>query len=252
MKKVEKKYIIYKVTSPSGKVYIGLSSKSLEQRIAKHKDTARWVRPDGYFQKAITKYGDRLVWEVLHENLTREEALELEIYYIKLNNSNNPLYGYNCSKGGEYMPDSAALKLRERFTSQEGRDAHASCYGLPKILVTDKDGNILFEYVNKKRLCQELNLDYWQVCLCLKGEKASCGGYYFFYEGTEINPKQLCLKLKKPIFEYYKNDVLVDWDISLRNLSFKYKFNLNTAYAMSSGVIYSTLNYKISKLTGEL
>lgn len=252
MKTQNSKYIIYKVTSPTGKIYIGLSSKSLSERILKHKDTAKWVRPNGYFQKAISKYGDALSWELLHENLTREEAIELEIYYIQFYNSNNPNFGYNCTKGGESMPELASQKLKDRFKDQLGRDYHASCYGLPKILVTDKEGNILFTYINKKRLSQELNLDYWQVSLCLKGKKASCGGYYFFYEGSTINPKQHCLNTNKPIYEYYKNGEFVDWDISIKNLSIKFNLNIHTARQMSSGKNYPTLNYNIKRTTGEL
>lgn len=90
-------YSVYKHTTPSGKVYIGVTGKDPKYR---------WHNGNGYrgqlFDKAIKKYGwDNIQHEIIYENLTAEEAFNLEIIEISRCKSNNPKYGYNCSLGGE-------------------------------------------------------------------------------------------------------------------------------------------------------
>src|SRR4030067_980626 len=92
-------FLIYKVTSPSNKVYVGLTSESLDKRKNKHTDCALHNRRKGKFQNAIKKYKDLLVWEVLEQVRTKEQAIEKEIYYIDKYNSFEE--GYNCTLGGE-------------------------------------------------------------------------------------------------------------------------------------------------------
>lgn len=96
----EKIYCVYKHTSPSGKVYIGITNKQPPER--------RWYSGGiGYkrqqlFWRAIQKYGwDNFEHEILFKNLTKEEACEKEIELIKIYDSANPNKGYNCSSGGE-------------------------------------------------------------------------------------------------------------------------------------------------------
>jgi hypothetical protein len=68
--------IIYKVTSPSGKVYIGQTIQSLHIRRLKHESTARCNNRREYkskFSCAIRKYGNKLKWEVLHNHVPLQE-----------------------------------------------------------------------------------------------------------------------------------------------------------------------------------
>lgn len=91
-------YSVYKLTSPNGKIYIGITSKKPEYR---------WNGGKGYWQNkhlysAILKYG----WmnfkrEILASGLTKKAACALEIELVKMHKSNNPKYGYNNSVGGE-------------------------------------------------------------------------------------------------------------------------------------------------------
>ena len=91
-----KRYLVYKHTSPSGKVYIGISYKTIQER-----------KNDGYghnarFRAAIKKYGwDKFKHEVVADGLTLEEAHRLERELIAESNSTDPIYGYNISSGGE-------------------------------------------------------------------------------------------------------------------------------------------------------
>jgi DNA-binding XRE family transcriptional regulator len=94
---METNYKVYKHTSPSGKVYIGLTKQKLEDR---------WRSGKGYktqvFGKAVRKYG----WEniesiIIAKDLSAEEASELEATCVRKYNSDNKHYGYNITSGGE-------------------------------------------------------------------------------------------------------------------------------------------------------
>lgn len=94
----ECKYCVYMHTTPSNKVYIGLTCKNPIKRWA----NGYGYRPQRYFYRAIEKYG----WENMHhiivqDDLTEEEAATLEKHLIQIYDSTNPQKGYNISHGGE-------------------------------------------------------------------------------------------------------------------------------------------------------
>ena len=109
-------YKVYKHTSPQGKVYIGITCKSVADR---------WGGGTGYksnkhFFSAIQKYGwDNFKHEVLFENLTKKEACEKEIALIAEYDSTNPDRGYNQSSGGQ--SGAAGVKKSEE-TKQKTHD----------------------------------------------------------------------------------------------------------------------------------
>lgn len=99
--------IIYKVTNLiNGKIYIGQTVRTLEERINQHFYDADKV--DGFiFYKAIRKYGrESFNWCIIDSGQSREELNDKEIFwikfynsYIKFQNSN----GYNMTIGGESL-----------------------------------------------------------------------------------------------------------------------------------------------------
>lgn len=100
MKPSNKKFIVYKVTSPSKKIYIGITCEDLIQRKSKHLYTSKRINKTHKFSNAIKKYGiDGLEWTILHSELTQKEAIELEKKLIVYYNSYKE--GYNSTLGGE-------------------------------------------------------------------------------------------------------------------------------------------------------
>lgn len=98
--------VIYKVTSPSNKIYIGKTvAPNFSNRKACHEWDAHNPNNKNYhskFSRAIRKYGIDLQWELLEEGL-EEPALsaretELIAYY------NSYKKGYNSTLGGEGVP----------------------------------------------------------------------------------------------------------------------------------------------------
>ena len=137
----DKKWVIYKHTSPSGKSYIGLTSKDPEKR---------WLDGTGYnsktkFGKAISKYGwKNFSHEILEEGITTlAEAQEREKYWIQyLDTFKN---GYNSTEGGDTVAPGIIQKravicynTKEKF---ESAVAAAEKYGV--------------EHTNISRACRE-------------------------------------------------------------------------------------------------
>lgn len=91
------KYIVYKHISPSNKIYIGITCRTPEKR---------WINGNGYkhnlyFTNSIKLYGwNSFTHEVLFENLTKDDAENLEILLISKYKSNMREFGYNLTAGG--------------------------------------------------------------------------------------------------------------------------------------------------------
>ena len=127
----ENNWCVYKHTTPSGKVYIGITSQKPERR---------WRNGNGYkhgkcvaFWNAIKKYGwDNITHEILEKNLSNEDACEKEKQYIKQYQSTNPKFGYNIASGGSGCP---GLKGEKN-----------PLYGIPR---SDKDKQTISEAIKK-------------------------------------------------------------------------------------------------------
>lgn len=92
--------IIYKVTNTiNNKVYIGKTTRQLNERIIGHYDSAKYTNSQTNFHRALMKYPkDVFLWEELDTAETDEQLNELEKCYIEKYNSFNA--GYNMSIGG--------------------------------------------------------------------------------------------------------------------------------------------------------
>jgi group I intron endonuclease len=120
------KYKVYKHTSPSNKVYIGITKVNVKKRW----NFGRGYCKNTHFYNAIIKYGwDNFKHEILFENLSLEEAKKKEIELISYYKSNNILYGYNQTQGGDYrlpMPEESKKKMIEclkgRVITEEQRE----------------------------------------------------------------------------------------------------------------------------------
>jgi group I intron endonuclease len=91
----------YKITnSINGLVYIGITSKSIEERWRLHKNWVTWKKPYG-LHAAIREFGVlNFVIEHIASAKTFEDLRELEKQLIKQYNSLTP-NGYNKTSGGQ-------------------------------------------------------------------------------------------------------------------------------------------------------
>ena len=105
-------YSVYIHTFPNGKKYIGVTRCEPELRWGAN--GCNYKNP--YMVNAIKKYGwDNITHEIVAENLTVDQASEMEIELIKKYNSTDREYGYNISPGGvDYKICSAETKEKLR------------------------------------------------------------------------------------------------------------------------------------------
>ena len=104
----EKKWCVYIHTNKiNSKVYIGQTGKSVNDRWRKNGQGYLIKRNNGsycqpLFANAINKYGwDNFEHIIFADGLTESEACHIERLLIAIYQSNNPIYGYNLSSGGE-------------------------------------------------------------------------------------------------------------------------------------------------------
>ena len=86
--------IVYKyVNMINGKIYVGRTAQSLKSRAGKN---GKGYRTCAKFWNAICKYGwENFSLEILADNLSVKESIEMEKQYIKTLHSNEDEFGYN-------------------------------------------------------------------------------------------------------------------------------------------------------------
>ena len=95
----ERKYTVYKHSSPEGKVYVGCTSTSPERRWGANGCGYKF---NNTMYDDIQKFGwDNFDHDILASDICEKEAYELERQYISEYNSTDPAHGYNISTGGK-------------------------------------------------------------------------------------------------------------------------------------------------------
>lgn len=142
-------WTVYKHTSPSDKVYIGMTSR--EPKL-------RWNNGNGYlckikgkyiqplFANAIVKYGwSNIKHEILFTNLTKSQACEKEVELIR--HYKNLGISYNITDGGEG-------NLGYKATTESKNKISKALKGRPSKLKGTKRGNefrLKISVASKKR-----------------------------------------------------------------------------------------------------
>ena len=107
---------VYVHTTPDGKRYVGVTSIEPEKR---------WLNGKGYPQKvfgsAIEEFGwENILHEIVAENLSEQEASEMEIFLIKKYNTTDERFGYNVRNWGykklKREPKKETIKMSLSFT----------------------------------------------------------------------------------------------------------------------------------------
>jgi group I intron endonuclease len=181
-----KTYTVYKLTSPSGKSYVGWTGRKLKKRLQDHISEVRrgLVRP---IQNALRKYSLDL-WdkEILVETKDYTESLKAEVHFINQFQTTDPSKGYNISTGGECgasgvtRSEEVRQKIREgkqrsfwRSTPEHGAKISAALKGHPSsekqkqatvkarariYSVVFPDGSV-HEIYNLNSFCRDMGLD---------------------------------------------------------------------------------------------
>lgn len=116
--------LIYKITNiKEDKSYVGLTTKSMKERIRSHIENYKGKDKKNYLYRAMRKYGiHNFVFEELDTGASIEELRQKEIAYIKAENTLWP-NGYNLTKGGEHIyithnPQQKPVKAIYKYTGE--------------------------------------------------------------------------------------------------------------------------------------
>lgn len=225
---VQNNYSVYKHTSPSGKVYVGITSLKVQKR---------WNKGRGYlkcpiFHRAIIKYGwDNIIHEVIATNLSYEEACFLEIklidYYKRLGISYNSADGGNSNAGykatdkqreharniwkGKKIPKSVVeassrsrtgIKQTEATKSKKSKSLQK--HYAKRVYKLDKLGNLLKIYNNLEEAAIDNKAERKQIAQCCNKGALVFRSYYYLYEEeyTKYGITKRKLGQNKPIIMY--------------------------------------------------
>ena len=101
--------VVYKVTFPHGKIYIGITSYNLNYRKREHFYKVRRGSKNT-FQCALRKYWKHNVWEVIYTSSDYEELKRKEVEFVALFKSSDKRFGYNRTAGGD---GTAGIKITD-------------------------------------------------------------------------------------------------------------------------------------------
>jgi|GEM_PF-1285040 len=192
--------LVYKATNKTnGKVYVGITTKTLSERIFAHVNRANVEK--SVFQRAIKKYGlSNFDFCVIDTANTKEELFKKEQLHIANLNSMSPV-GYNLTIGGEgicKMTDQirkkisqtktgkSVAKLKGRVRSKEERiKISRSLNGSPIIATNIKTGEILFFETIQEVKFHGFNPGL--VCMACKKNRPQHKGYFWNYANTEVS-----------------------------------------------------------------
>ena len=94
---------IYKITSPSNKVYIGCSN-NIYKRWSRYKNPHS-IKTQYHIYNSLIKYGyENHIFEIIETLDNKTDLIDREIYWINYYESTNPKIGLNISKGGNIPP----------------------------------------------------------------------------------------------------------------------------------------------------
>lgn len=207
------RYIVYRHTSPSGKVYIG---------ITKHKNPKkRWVRGIGYkrhgiFWNAVKKYGwDNILHEVLLEDISKSEAIYAEKYLIRWYKMHN--LSYNITDGGDGtvghpawnkgIPCSEETKRKignanrgekgawwhKEFSEEMKRKISEAKKGIAtkvcKVIQLTLSGEYIREWDSMSEAARTLGLDSSRISACCRGKRNKTGNFKWQYSYENKNIK---------------------------------------------------------------
>lgn len=184
-------YSVYKHTSPSGKVYIG---------ITKNNPNIRWSNGHGYsrnkkFLNAILKYGwVNIKHEIILDKITKEHAIYTEKYLIRWYKIHQ--MSYNITDGGE---GTKGIKKEDRyFYGKHLSESHRNKISTSKkgiatkvcpVLQFNLNGEFIAEYSSISIAAKLTNSDGSRISACCYGKRNKTNNYKWKFKYEDKNYK---------------------------------------------------------------
>ena len=177
MKEDIKKWCVYMHTSPSNKVYIGITCDT-RHRWRNHGEGYKGGTRIYY---AIKKYGwENFKHEILFTNLSREDACAKEIELIEKYNSTDVKYGYNLCAGGKLGPTHEETRRRlSAALMGHSVDPEVSRRIADQIAIPVICLDTMKEYKSAVEAANELNVNPSNIRKVCAGKSKTCKGLRF-------------------------------------------------------------------------
>ena len=170
-------YVIYKLTSPSGKFYIG-QTKNLAHRFSTYRNLHLTRQPN--LCNSIKKYGwESFRVELLYNGICTKEEIDLL--------EESLISKYWCD---DILNDS---KLANGFTWKTGKENKTS----KRVFQYDRKGNLLKEWASASDISRATELDGRYVSYRCYTENHYAYGYYWSYTDDSEKIKDYIESLKK-------------------------------------------------------
>jgi group I intron endonuclease len=218
---MEKYGYIYKITNiVTGKIYIGQTDKSIQNRFKKHISDALARRNNMYLHKSIRKYGEESFSIEIIEEVPISQLNEKETFYINHYDAFGE-NGYNLTKGGDgirgyshsietkkrlselatgrkhkpetiekikaYQPTEETRKkigevLKGKLRTEESKNLMRKTHPrIRKVFQYTLDGEYKGEYFSVSEAARRLDINYRGIAKTASGGKKSYKGFYWSY-----------------------------------------------------------------------
>ena len=209
-------YLIYKATNTkNGKIYIGLTGRTLAKRRDGHKCDASARLYNLPFHNALRKYGfESFAWDTLESEIPdRVSAQAKEKEFIKSYKSQDNSIGYNVTSGGDGL-DPSDIKTIEKIRksvddyyksenfdrTKHGKDRGGKPFNVylgiqiqkacgrprprPSIWVK---GEFITSFDSQVIAAESLGVSKFHMNACLKKTRPAHMGYIFEYIDSEVS-----------------------------------------------------------------
>lgn len=194
----DRNFVVYKHTSPEGKVYIGITGQNPPEK--------RWANGHGYtqneyFNSEIIRYGwNNFMHEILFNNLTRIEAQEKECELIAHYQSTDKNFGYNIKAGGyKQILDGEVTKVIGHSSGKSSISVNQyTCLGE---FIQTFDNVLIAEF--------ETGICASNIMKCCEEKLQSAGKFVWRYADPNYNSISYNYRINKQIIQYTKEGIFV-------------------------------------------
>jgi len=189
----------------NNKIYIGLSTRLNVRKKSHFNALKRGNHINKYLQSAFNKYGEDAFSFIVLEYLEsdKEKLKEREIYWIHYYLSNNRLFGYNMTCGGDGV----------RELDEDAKNRISIGRTRRRVVQLDKNGKYIATYRNAKEASVHNGIPFDKnIFLCCQHRYGcqTCYGYIWMFEEDYLKTgcdasKYVRGCFKKPIEQYDLN-----------------------------------------------
>lgn len=205
-------YCLYRHVSPSGGIYVGITSLAPEVRWG-HNGSRYRQYSDYPIARAISKYGwDAMKHEVIFSSISREKAQKFERHLISFYKMLG--VSYNITEGGE-AGNGNRSHLGQKASEETRRKMSIS--GGQVVYQYSKDGKFVKKWDSQKKASDKLNIKRGSISAASCGRIPSAGGYYWSPLPPDewIMPKKRHVESgrKRKVYQFTTDGILIkSWE----------------------------------------